>query len=67
MNLVQGINRALRRCERKGHSWIALIDLWRRRSRDRQRLMMMSAQELKDLGITRYDAYYEARKPFWRA
>jgi uncharacterized protein YjiS (DUF1127 family) len=43
-----------------------LIGLWWRRSSDRQMLMMMNDRELRDIGITRYDVLYEARKPFWR-
>jgi len=27
----------------------------------------MSDQSLRDIGISRYEAYYEASKPFWRA
>lgn len=51
----------------KVRRWIALIDLWRRRSHDRRRLMEMNDRELKDIGVTRYDAFQEARKPFWLA
>jgi uncharacterized protein YjiS (DUF1127 family) len=46
--------------------WVDLLDIWRRRLRDRQRLLMMTDKELKDIGLTRYDVKYEARKPFWR-
>jgi uncharacterized protein YjiS (DUF1127 family) len=28
--------------------------------------MARTDRELRDLGITRYDAYHEAAKPFWR-
>jgi uncharacterized protein YjiS (DUF1127 family) len=40
---------------------------WRRRSRDRRALTAMSDRSLRDIGLTRYDADWEARKPFWRA
>jgi uncharacterized protein YjiS (DUF1127 family) len=40
---------------------------WRRRSRDRRALAAMSDRSLRDIGITRYDATFEANKPFWRA
>ena len=40
---------------------------WRRRSRDRRELAAMSDRSLRDIGLTRYDATYEASKPFWRA
>ena len=29
--------------------------------------MTMSDRDLKDIGLHRYDADYEAHKPFWRA
>ncbi len=34
---------------------------------DRRTLATMSEQSLRDIGISRYEAFYEARKPFWRA
>ena len=40
---------------------------WRRRSRDRRELAAMSNRALRDIGLTRYDADWEASKPFWRA
>jgi uncharacterized protein YjiS (DUF1127 family) len=40
---------------------------WRRRLRDRRALAAMSDRSLRDIGLTRYDAACEARKPFWRA
>jgi uncharacterized protein YjiS (DUF1127 family) len=39
---------------------------WRRRLRDRRALAAMSDRSLRDIGLTRYDADWEARKPFWR-
>ena len=47
--------------------WIALIGIWRRRSRDRQMLAAMSNRELQDIGITAWEARCEANKPFWCA
>lgn len=47
--------------------WTAVMALWRRRWRDREALMRMGDRDLKDIGLRRYDAYQEARKPFWRA
>jgi uncharacterized protein YjiS (DUF1127 family) len=35
--------------------------------RDRRELMVMSERSLRELGLTRYDALQEIRKPFWRA
>ena len=40
---------------------------WRRRSRDQRELAAMSDRSLRDVGLTSYDATYEASKPFWRA
>lgn len=40
---------------------------WRRRSRERRALAEMSDRSLQDIGLTRYDANWEASKPFWRA
>lgn len=43
--------------------------LWRYRQvqRERAQLRALSDRELRDIGITRYDALCEARKPFWRS
>ena len=43
--------------------WIALIGIWRRRSRNRQELAAMSNRELQDIGITAWEARCEANKP----
>jgi uncharacterized protein YjiS (DUF1127 family) len=40
---------------------------WRRRLHDRHALAAMSDRSLRDIGLTRNDADWEARKPFWRA
>jgi uncharacterized protein YjiS (DUF1127 family) len=40
---------------------------WRRRFDDRRSLAAMSDRSLRDIGLTHYDADWEARKPFWRA
>ena len=45
--------------------WIALIGIWRRRSRDRQMLAAMSNREFQDIAITAWEARCEANKPFW--
>jgi uncharacterized protein YjiS (DUF1127 family) len=55
-------------CDRTGglHHVLARIGSevaeWRRRA-----LAAMSDRSLRDIGLTRYDADWEASKPFWRA
>jgi uncharacterized protein YjiS (DUF1127 family) len=46
-------------------AWI-LIALWIERSRQRRVLAGLTDHELRDVGITRYDAARECNKPFWR-
>ena len=36
------------------------------RAKQRQDLYDMDDRMLNDIGITRYDAVFEAQKPFWR-
>jgi len=38
---------------------------WRRRSLSRQELEGLSDATLRDIGISRCDAHFEAHKPFW--
>jgi uncharacterized protein YjiS (DUF1127 family) len=60
---------AVRKCERRAsrlRQALALFDIWRQRLRDRRALTLMDERSLRDLGLTRYDALHEARKPFWR-
>jgi len=45
----------------------ALVREWRRRVRTRRELSALCDRALRDIGITRYDALHETRKPFWRA
>jgi uncharacterized protein YjiS (DUF1127 family) len=40
---------------------------WRRRARSREELMGLSDRCLRDIGLTRADAKFEATKPFWMA
>jgi uncharacterized protein YjiS (DUF1127 family) len=58
--------RGLQSHRRSDRGWIALLKIWWRRMQDRQTLATMNDQSLRDIGITRCDAFYEARKPFWR-
>ena len=45
----------------------ALFRIWRQRMRERRALAAMDERGLRDIGLSRYDAFYEADKPFWRA
>ena len=42
-----------------------LAHLWKRR-REREQLLSLTERELKDIGLTRYDAVMEARRPLWK-
>jgi uncharacterized protein YjiS (DUF1127 family) len=44
-----------------------LIAEWRIRARSRNELMNLSDRTLLDIGVSRYDAEFEASKPFWMA
>jgi uncharacterized protein YjiS (DUF1127 family) len=44
----------------------AVIGEWRRRARSRRELLALDDHMLKDIGIARVDAQYEAAKSFWR-
>ncbi len=45
----------------------ALFNEWQRRARSRRELAVLCDRCLRDMGVTRYDASQEVRKPFWRA
>jgi uncharacterized protein YjiS (DUF1127 family) len=45
---------------------LAVLAGWIERARQRRCLADLSDRSLKDIGISRYDALHEARKPFWR-
>jgi len=40
---------------------------WQERHRTRRDLMRLSDYQLKDIGLSRFDAEEEFQKPFWRA
>ncbi|TWA71576.1 uncharacterized protein YjiS (DUF1127 family) [Azospirillum brasilense] len=44
-------------------AWVTRI---REERRQRDALLSLSDRELRDIGISRYDAITEARKPLWR-
>ena len=45
---------------------MAAIDAWWSRARSRRALLEMSDAMLKDIGLSRADAWREGREPFWR-
>jgi uncharacterized protein YjiS (DUF1127 family) len=48
--------------------WGALMTLltWLERRRERRALLELSDHMLKDIGVSRADAWAEGSKPFWR-
>ena len=55
----------------RGRPWIRravdAVLTWHQRARERRELMQLSDRMLRDIGISRAEAYGEAEKPFWRA
>lgn len=49
-----------------GNGLFARYQSWRDRVRTRNQLMQMSEHQLKDIGLSRYDAEKEWSKPFWQ-
>ncbi len=45
---------------------ICTVQVWRERTRQRQRLATLDDRMLKDIGINRLTARMEVTKPFWR-
>lgn len=50
---------------RRGQSCAAVLRLYCQIRRERQQLLALTDRERRDIGITRYDAVCEARKPVW--
>jgi uncharacterized protein YjiS (DUF1127 family) len=46
---------------------LATLELWRRRTAERQALLSLDDHILRDVGLTRREVELEGRKPFWRA
>ena len=44
----------------------AALREWRRRKNGRLELARLDERMLRDIGLTRFDAEYEIKKPFWR-
>lgn len=47
-------------------SFAVLVTKWSLRHRTRVHLNHLSDAQLKDVGLSREDAHYEATLPFWR-
>ncbi|EBA17751.1 hypothetical protein RSK20926_18472 [Roseobacter sp. SK209-2-6] len=47
-------------------AFAVLVTKWSGRQRTRQHLRHLSAEQLKDIGLTREEAHYEGTLPFWR-
>ncbi len=43
-----------------------ILLLWADRAASRRALMRLDDRQLGDIGVNRFDAVREARKPFWR-
>jgi uncharacterized protein YjiS (DUF1127 family) len=43
------------------------IQVWERRSRERNWLADMADRDLRDIRLSRFEAEVEASKPFWKA
>lgn len=63
---LDGSPSRLRRLSTHGQSVLTMIAVWRTRRRERAELNAMTTAELRDAGLTPYDARCEGRKPFWR-
>jgi uncharacterized protein YjiS (DUF1127 family) len=48
-------------------AFVERMQVWQERTTQRTRLSQLDDRLLHDIGISRADAYREARKPFWRA
>jgi uncharacterized protein YjiS (DUF1127 family) len=69
MSTLHWIDHASRGRERIGSlgGLFAVIGEWHRRLQDRRELAGLCERSLRDIGLSRYEAAYEANKPFWRA
>jgi uncharacterized protein YjiS (DUF1127 family) len=46
---------------------VEVVETWLQRRRQRKALLELSDHVLKDIGISRNQAFQEGRKPFWQA
>ena len=45
---------------------IGVVRLWAKRIRERRELAGLTEHDLRDIGITPADVFWETEKPFWR-
>jgi uncharacterized protein YjiS (DUF1127 family) len=50
----------------RGAGVVALLRQWLRRSRTRDEIAELDEHLLRDIGLTRFDAFVESRKHFWQ-
>ena len=46
--------------------FLAMLELWLERRRQRRALLELNDHLLKDIGLSRADAWQEGTKPFWQ-
>lgn len=46
--------------------FLVMLQLWLERRRQRRALLELNDHLLKDIGLSRADAWQEGTKPFWR-
>ena len=63
---LEAITRLMRPGQTAASHVIRAVLLWVDRATERRQLATMNEHELKDIGLTRYDALKEWEKPFWR-
>lgn len=71
MSTIPSVSRANVSAEAKeipplGERVMEAVREWRRRSRSRRELLMLSERDLRDVRLTRCDVMSEAHKPFWK-
>lgn len=54
-----------RTANRQRPGWLARLRLWLALARERRQLARLDDTALSDLGLTRWQAEREARRPFW--
>src|SRR5690348_2557365 len=62
---ARGVERTISPASRRRHLITKLL-IWWQRARQRHELAQLSEAQLRDIGVTRGMARYEADKPFWQ-